>query len=141
MPRKYKPTGNPCGRPKGSQQKKLTAEQAEFAVGYELKPRPKENVKSAQKLKERLAEMLCSDEAIEEMFEDLKAIKDPKERCAMRRDLYQYILPKVTAVDMNASIETDTVSDELAMLTRTTVMEGALGVGESAETPADQSFS
>lgn len=142
MPRTYKPTGNPTGRPKGSKNKvtkaketekahrtqALTAEQAEFGVFH--KKKGQSNSKNVQRLKDRLSEMLCSDEEIQALFDDLHAIPDPKDRCAMRRDLYQYVIPKVTAVDMNASMEVESIGDELAKLTHTTVMEGALGLGE-----------
>ena len=130
MPRKYKPTGKPPGRPKGSKNTKpqeMTPEQAEFGVVH--KKRGQANSKNVQKLKDRLAEFLSSDEEIQALIDDLHAIEDPKDRCTMRKDLYQYVIPKVTAVDMNANLEVESVGDELAKLTHTTVLDGAIGLG------------
>ena len=129
MPRKYVPTGKPPGRPKGQKNKKpqeLTPEQAEFGVVHKV--RGQSNSKHIQKLKDRLADWLCSDEEINALISDLHEIKDPKERCAMRRDLFQYVIPKVTAVDMNANLEVESVGDELSKLTHATVQEGAIGL-------------
>ena len=109
----------------------MTPEQAEFGVVH--KKRGRSNSKNVQRLKDKLAEFLCSDEEIQALIDDLHEIKDPKERCAMRKDLYQYVIPKVTAVDMNANLEVESVGDELAKLTHTTVMEGAIGLGEESE--------
>lgn len=134
MPRKYVPTGNPPGRPKGQKNKKpqeMTPEQAEFGVVH--KKRGQSNSKNVQRLKDRLAEFLCSDEEIQALIQDLHDIKDPRERCAMRKDLYQYVIPKVTAVDMNANLEVESVGDELSKLAHTTVLEGAIGLGDEAE--------
>lgn len=132
MPRNYKPTGNPPGRPKGKKcdkPYKLSDETNEFGFTNGRK-KGESASKCIQRLKDALANKLCCEEEIEALFQDLHDIKDPKDRCAMRRDLYQYVIPKVTAVDMNANLEVESVGDELSKLTHNTVMDGALGLGE-----------
>ena len=45
---------------------------------------------------------------------DMNQIPDPKDRCDIMLKLMQFVLPKVSAMDVTGAIEVDSVSDELA---------------------------
>ena len=120
---------NKGGRPKGSKDKvkrvrRKTAEELEFGI-MSGKQRGTSQSKNVQRLKDRLAEFLGSEEEIQMMIDDLHAIDNPKDRTAARKDLYQYIIPKVTATDINATMEVESISDDLSRLTHTTVDKSA----------------
>ena len=51
---------------------------------------------------------------------DLSMVKDPKERCDIVLKLMGFVLPKVSAIDVNGNLELDSVSDELNKLTQQT---------------------
>lgn len=51
---------------------------------------------------------------------DLGMVKDPKDRCDIVLKLMGFVLPKVSAVDLNGNLELDSVSDELNKLTQQT---------------------
>ena len=51
---------------------------------------------------------------------DLGAIKDPKDRCDVVLKLMQFVLPKVSAVDVTGALEVDSVSDEISRLAQQT---------------------
>ena len=53
---------------------------------------------------------------------DMNLIKDPKERCDIMLKLMQFVLPKVSALDVNGAIEVDTVSDEISRLAQQTAV-------------------
>ena len=51
---------------------------------------------------------------------DLSMVKDPKERCDIVLKLMGFVLPKVSAIDVNGNLELDSVSDELSKLAQQT---------------------
>lgn len=100
-----------------------------YSLDEEYTPRPlssKNRIvgKNASDVKAAVAEIVAGHMVDFEI--DMSLIKDPKERCDIMLKLMQFVLPKVSAVDVNGAIEVDSVRDELAQLSQQTVIKTAV---------------
>lgn len=92
----------------------------EAPKSHPVKPAKKRTIadKDANGIKKAVMEMI-TDRIGNGTFEiDLGMIKDPKDRCDIMLKLMSFVLPKVSAIDVNGNLELDSVSDELSKLTQ-----------------------
>lgn len=73
--------------------------------------------KSSREAKEKAAQFIKDN--IEKFTRDYAEIEDPKERCDIFIKMMGYVVPKMSSTDINASLEVESVGDELAKLART----------------------
>ena len=73
--------------------------------------------KSSREAKDRAAQFVKDN--IEKFAKDYASIEDPKERCDIFIKMMGYVVPKMSSTDINASLEVESVGDELAKLART----------------------
>lgn len=101
----------------------------------DLKKRPITE-KDANGIKKVVMEMI-TDRISNGTFElDLGMIKDPKDRCDIVLKLMGFVLPKVSAIDVNGNLELDSVSDELSKLTRQVAEDSLPGKNKREEKKA-----
>lgn len=74
--------------------------------------------KYSQETKEKAAQFIK--ENIEKFAKDYQEIEDPKERCDIFLKMMSYVIPKMSSSDINATVESESIGDELAKLARTT---------------------
>lgn len=74
--------------------------------------------KYSQETKEKAAQFIK--ENIEKFAKDYQQIEDPKERCDIFLKMMSYVIPKMSSSDINATVESESIGDELAKLARTT---------------------
>lgn len=73
--------------------------------------------RASQETKEKAA--LFIKENIEKFSKDYQLIEDPKERCDIFLKMMSYVIPKMSSSDISATLEVESVGDELAKLART----------------------
>lgn len=96
-------------------------------AGHPKKAPKKVAGKSTDEVKKLVADIVAGRMGAFEI--DLGLIKDPKDRCDVMLKLMQFVLPKVSAVDVNGALELDSVSEELSRLAGQTTVKAALGKG------------
>ena len=82
------------------------------------KKRKKLEGKDPEDVKKLVAEIVAG--RMDAFETDLGMIKSPKDRCEVMLKLMQFVLPKVSAVDVTGALEMDSVSDEVARLAQQT---------------------
>ena len=74
--------------------------------------------RSSREAKEKAANFIKDN--IEKFTRDYESIDDPKDRCEIYIKMMGFVVPKMSSTDINASLEVESVGDELAKLARTT---------------------
>lgn len=101
----------------------------EEAKAPQPKKRNRSEAKNIREVKDIVANIIAGN--LNDFEADMKAIKDPKERCDIMLKLMNFVLPKVSTVDVNGTMEFDPVTDEVAKLAQQT---GVMVTGLAAKT-------